>query len=325
MQEYDIPAYLEGRLEGDELEAFEQELRNNPSFAGEVRLAQNLAEDLEAQALRRKVRETLAKPAPAPGPNLLFRWLLALAILAALFLALYFLLPDGKQEPSRRQSTEKSSSSEQPAGGSATRTEPTEPKMEMKEIPEEEAEPLELPQARAEQPEEERPELLAEAERSAPLPDPQFPSPQLRGEESEENKQWQSFLDRIWHTSYPPEGLSFSRPPFEKADALLKERNFSKAYVRLQMLERKLPANDTLSYLKGYCLLELGQGDGALRYFRELKESKPEWKSFLDWHHSLALLQSGAREEAYKEFEAIAKQPQHPFREQAQKALDLMK
>ncbi|MCK6694766.1 MAG: hypothetical protein L6Q97_22030 [Thermoanaerobaculia bacterium] len=62
-----------------------------------------------------------------------------------------------------------------------------------------------------------------------------------------------ALLDRVWYMDFPPAGTRFA-PPYDEAGRLLQARDFSKAYVRLELLERANPASDTLRLLKGYCL-----------------------------------------------------------------------
>ncbi|MBC7774715.1 MAG: hypothetical protein H7246_04690, partial [Phycisphaerae bacterium] len=155
------------------------------------------------------------------------------------------------------------------------------------------------------------------------LPSPRFPAPNIRGENSE-NKEWKALLNQVWYTDYPMVDLSSSEP-FSKADQSLRTRDFNTAYVQLQRLERKLPENDTLQFLKGYCLLEMGEGAEALRYFSGLEQEHADWSMRLDWYRGLAQLLQGDKQTAKAVFEKIAATPTHTYRKQAGRARQLLK
>jgi tetratricopeptide (TPR) repeat protein len=93
----------------------------------------------------------------------------------------------------------------------------------------------------------------------------------------------------------------------------------------LQRLERKLPENDTLRLLKGYCLMEMGEGAEALIYFEKLKGKKPDWELTLEWYRGLSSLLTGDKEQAMAIFSKIAAEPRHPYREQSKKAIQVLK
>ena len=130
-------------------------------------------------------------------------------------------------------------------------------------------------------------------------------------------------LDKVWYTNFPPANVQFQQP-FVEAAQLLAKRNFTNAFVQLEMLERKLPKNDTLHYLKGYCLLEMGEGPDALRYFEELESRQPDWQEQLQWYRGLGLLLSGEPKIALSQFKVIAASSGHPFRLQSQKAIEML-
>jgi tetratricopeptide (TPR) repeat protein len=154
------------------------------------------------------------------------------------------------------------------------------------------------------------------------LPSPRFPSPNIRGENSE-NKAWKALLDHVWYTEYPMLDLSSSET-FGKADQFLRTRDFSTAYVQLQRLERKIPENDTLRLLKGYCLMEMGEGAEALTYFEKIKGKQPSWEATLQWNQGLSLLLTGDKEKALKAFRAMAAQPRHPYHAQSKRVIQVL-
>jgi len=162
------------------------------------------------------------------------------------------------------------------------------------------------------------------AQNNAPdrLPSPRFPSPNIRGENSED-KAWKALLDQVWYTEYPPAGIELSET-FEKPDQFLKNRDFSTAYVQLQRIERKMPENDTLQLLKGYCLMEMGEGADALAYFEKIKGKNSKWEPTLQWNQGLSLLLTGDKEKALSAFRQIAAQPKHPFQAQSKRAIQVL-
>lgn len=164
--------------------------------------------------------------------------------------------------------------------------------------------------------------VIAEKQQDASAADPFLPTPDVRGSNADTGD-WPARINELWHTVYPPANGQLSET-FAAADTLLRQSNFALAYVRLQRLEMRLPANDTLRLMKGYCLLEMREGAEALQYLENLETRQPEWKTYLEWHRGLALLLAGDRTAATQEFRAIAAQADHPFATQARKALDVL-
>lgn len=154
------------------------------------------------------------------------------------------------------------------------------------------------------------------------LPEPRFSAPVLRGAGSEDPAR-KALLNKIWYTDYPPTGFAASGH-FEKADELLKNRDFTGAYVQLQRLERSLPANDTLRFMKGYCLLELGEGAEALAYFDGMDLRQPAWKMQVEWYRGLGALLTGDSKKALTTFRKIGDTPGHAYRKQGKKAAGLL-
>jgi hypothetical protein len=161
-----------------------------------------------------------------------------------------------------------------------------------------------------------------------------------------------ALLDQLWYVDYPLFGLKTS-DAYDRADQLLQQRNFSAAYLALDEIEQaqidslslsiarenqkrleKDPtaspiaaspmANDTILYLKAYCLLEMGEGQEAMFNFSRMRFPDPAWIPQLTWYRALALLQANKRSEALALFNTIAANPGHPYRKQARKALKLL-
>ena len=85
-----------------------------------------------------------------------------------------------------------------------------------------------------------------------------------------------------------------------------------------------MAGNDTLRYLKGYCLLEMGEGNEALTYFEPLQGRHAAWEPQLQWYRGLAMLLADKRPEALALFKRVAAKSGHLYRRQAEKALKLL-
>lgn len=305
MEKFDIEAYLDGSLNPAERAAFEAEMAGNPEFAREVRLMQQLTGDVQTQLLRDHVTHTLRDSGPGGGKKNIPFWLSGLAVLLLFCTAGYFLFMPGKTAiaPGVLPVDETPSTPAEPGA-----------------VPENSGEtaPQTTPQtAPGKKPPANRP-IAA----NTPLPDPRFPAPNIRGT-GQTDTALAALLDRIWYMDFPPAGTRFA-PPYDEAGRLLQARDFSKAYIRLELLERANPASDTLRFLKGYCLLELGQGKESLRYL-DAGGSAATWAAHRQWYRALALLSSGRKEEAKTALETIRDSRGHPFQRQGAKALELMK
>lgn len=144
--------------------------------------------------------------------------------------------------------------------------------------------------------------------------------PNLRGEAATEMKKW---LGQIWFAQYPFPGMKPSEV-FGEADALLKGREYEKAYSKLQRLERQVPDNDTLRILKGYCLMYLGEGAEALRYFDGVEEQPLPVRQLLEWYRGQCLLLSGDKAGALAAFKAMADSPGHGYQRQGRNAVRVL-
>ena len=104
-----IEQYLEGKLAGDELIAFEQKLATDPSFAAEVKLQKEIAEALaegDVMALSQKIRSIQhqkKQPSAGKGRIIIFRRLLQIAAGLALLVAVYFVYENFNQPTSPQE------------------------------------------------------------------------------------------------------------------------------------------------------------------------------------------------------------------------------
>ncbi len=294
MKNYDIEAYLIGELNPEEQQAFEAELAANPAFAEEVARQRQLTADIEDAVLWERVATARSRR----NQWQVWRWMAILALVLGAGGVWWYV---------QHFSAEKKETPAPP-------TEQSSP------------EPV-APPAEADQParEQERPpavnQPIAADNPDRTLPPPAHASPQLRGQ-GMANPGRKALLDAIWYTQYPPAGWQLVGP-FRQVDELLRQRDFSKSYARLQLLERKMPTNDTLYFLKGYCLLERGMGDEAQQYFGQIENKSVAGNDLLEWYRALAFLLSGEDDQAEKIFKDMAGRPAHAFKRQAKRALEL--
>lgn len=287
----DFDKYLSGEMNEEERRRFEQAMADDPALQAEWQVWEGLRQLRQ----EKKVAE-VAVARKAWERQRLFRRLLMGCALAGLFVLAVFVFFKNEKTPTVTAPPGQNAPTEQPV-------QPTE---------KEDVEPV-LPQKK-----ETKQAPIAATKPSGNT----YPAPNVRGENAG-NKAWKALLDQVWHTDYPPAGAVFDEP-FGQADQLLKDRDFNKAYVNLQQLERSLPDNDTLCFMKGYCLMQMGEGAEALAYFEKIETPPPAWEPQLQWYRGLSLLLAGEKEKALAAFRGIASAPQHPYRPQSQRAIRLL-
>jgi hypothetical protein len=171
----------------------------------------------------------------------------------------------------------------------------------------------------------EQPRPMAQLTPGERLPNPRSPAPEpamTRGSGGTQQVP-QTLLHQIWYTDYPLKGVE-TVGPLAEADALLKKRDFMGAYLALEQISGPTAANDTTRYLKGYCMLELGESTEALVYFDALQGRHSTWEPQLQWYRGLALLLDNKAQKALALFQQCAQQPRHPYQRQARKAVELL-
>lgn len=292
-------------MSAEEAAAFEARMARDPALAGEVARLRQLIDDLEAAELSNRVAEALAGlPADPPKGNRLSWWfVLTLAGLLAVS-SWFFLnrpdrpLPDAAPSPADT-TPGVLPGMEEPPGETAPAPPPPAP---------------EAPSSN---------QLIAENQVEPAAPS-HSPAPRLRGGGPTADSSRQLLLNAVWYTEYPPADLQVGGQ-FRPVDELLRQRELSRSYALLQVLERKNPANDTLFFLKGYCLLERGEGGEALTYFQKVRNPAAFGTELLEWYAGLSLLLSGDDAGARKAFEGISSKPAHPYRQRATSALQQMR
>ncbi len=327
------------------MEDYEQYLSNNAED-DERRAAAQVMEGLAGLRLEAKLREVAAEQAVQHRRTLWRRLLFTLAALAFLAAVAYWFFSKNEATSSVPPIEKQAPSAPAPSKEQA----PEHDKLEK---------PREKPPIAQIKPKEEVPELPVPifptfAVQDEVIPEPLHAAPDLvaaRGQ-GEANAALKALLDQLWYVDYPPFGLKIDAT-YRSADQLLQQRNFSAAYLDLEQIEQiqadslsrriarenqklleKDPtaspvaaspmANDTLLYLKAYCLLEMGEGQEALFYFSRMRFPDPAWIPQLTWYRGLALLLADKRSEAIALFNVIAANAGHPYRRQARKALKLL-
>ena len=158
----------------------------------------------------------------------------------------------------------------------------------------------------------------------SPLPDPLHDAPNtfLRGQSSTTDSAAQQRLNQLWYTSFPLSGLELA-DNYSNVGEALQDRNFTQAFIRLQRAERRQAASDTLTYLKAYTLLEMGEGTEAARLLAELDDIPTDWQPQQEWYQALAQLLAGELDAAQSLIAQIANQEGHPYQREALKALEV--
>lgn len=290
-------------MSDDERRKFEGRLANEADLKTELYVREGLSQ----LRLQKKVEAAAAARKAMKQSRFWRRFIGGLALAGVFALALFVVFKEADL-PKTSDSAPAKQAPGQPIQPDMNRLQPAEQAPALPKFPEQkQKKPTQQPIAGVDQNE---------------LPPPAFPGPNIRGENSD-NKAWKTLLDQVWYTDYPPAALILA-DTFAEADQLLKSRDFNKAYVRLQRLERKLPDNDTLRYLKGYCLMEMGEGAEALTYFENIEAPLPALEGQLQWYRGLCSLLAGEQQKALAEFKKIAATPKHPYRRQSQRAVALL-
>ena len=163
------------------------------------------------------------------------------------------------------------------------------------------------------------PPPMASRNTSSPVTSPRYTVPEVRGE-NQGNAARKQLLQQLWYAPYPIVQIPES-DPLHILDSLLMKKNFTVAYSQIQRLERKLPENDTLRLMKGYCLMEMGEGTTALSYLEATQPQHTEWAPHIQWMKGLCLLLSGDDRSAIQQFKQIAQTTNHPYYQQSKRAL----
>ncbi len=144
----------------------------------------------------------------------------------------------------------------------------------------------------------------------------------LRGNESGHTP-WEALVQKIWDAPFPASPASFGER-FRPVAEYLQQNNTTDAFLLLRKLERQAANNDTLAFLNGYCLMQMWEGEGALRSFNKMSGQPKPWSEATAWYEGLCYLLMGEQEKAVAVFKRIAGRPGHPYRGKARRALQEM-
>lgn len=310
MEKFDIEAYLDGELSSNEQAAFEAEMSRNSDFAREVQLMRQLTGDVQTQLLRDHITKVIAEDNPPDGSdnNSSKFWWGGLTGLILLCIAGYFIFIH--ENPTGDAAQTLPPNNELPQNDAPTNNTPSQPQETNKP-----SEPSQTAPAKK------KPKPSQPIASATPLPDPFYPAPNIRGGGQDSARK--ALLDQIWYTDFPPAQTNFVAP-FDESAQLLKDRKFPMAYVRLQILERDMPENDTLRFLKAYCLIEMGEGKEARLTFDALQSAPATWADYIQWYKGLAYFLEGNKDQTLQTFRAIKANPKHHFQKAGKKALDLL-
>ncbi|MCB0519271.1 MAG: hypothetical protein H6577_00345 [Lewinellaceae bacterium] len=303
----DFEKYFQGELNEEERRRLEQELAENTELKAQFEQDQDFLEQLETQLLREKVKAAMAgsagaNDAPAPTKGRSLWWLLAVGV-AALLIAWAVWNPfSNGPSPVTPVAPNAPPSTTWPAGEAAPAAPETAP-----EAP-----------APTEQPRPANPPGRPIAET---LPDPveAHALEGVRGE-SKENSPWQALVEKVWYAPLPGKVENFPTG-YRPALQMLKAGKTMDAFMALEELGSSQPANDTLSFLKGYCLMQLWEGREALRLFDSLQGKPHPWQSETAWYRGLCYLVMGQKEQALGVFRQVAGRPGSAFAKRAKEAL----
>lgn len=303
--------YFLGEMNAAETANLEQELAENPALREQFEQEKAFFEMLKNQMLRRKIEAALREPdglptpKPKNPPRKIWLWLAlsSFALLTALFLRRHFSAPTGSGV--LPEALPKNPNSQPPAD-----TFPF-PKIENPSpgnLP-----PEKLP-TQTGKPSEKMP--IAQAVEPHSLEN-------FRGANSAKTP-WADLVEKIWFAPLPvaPEKVASA---FLPAVELLSKNDHAEAFRQLRKLENSgLAANDTLVFLKGYCLMQLWEGHAAQRNFERLAAKPNAWQADLAWYAGLCHLLAGEKRAAVLVFEKIAGQVGHRYRFEAERALELL-
>ncbi|HRI61129.1 MAG TPA: hypothetical protein PK228_15425 [Saprospiraceae bacterium] len=270
---FDNPeAYLAGELTPGEQAIWDAELAQNPDLRAEVERLRELGEHLHTLRIEERVAQALrAHPAQEPPPTKRVRqkkwglpvFLLSLAFLVTGGFAWWFTRPRTAPpaEPAPQSAPPPQQQSPPPAPAPLLETKPSPSK------------PI--------------------AQNSPTVP----AMPNMRGQGDPLPAELQRLLESVWFTAYDTLAAHYASR-FQPAVAALTRQDYPAAFVALRPLEKATPGNDTLAYLKGICLLEMGEGAEAARYFSRMDSPGQQRQAEALWLSGLGYLLAGEKEKA---------------------------
>ncbi|MEO0732221.1 MAG: hypothetical protein AAFZ52_05265 [Bacteroidota bacterium] len=130
----------------------------------------------------------------------------------------------------------------------------------------------------------------------------------------------QALVRQLWPNTYPLTGLDASEV-FPVVDSLLRDGRFPAASLELRRRAQRTGWTDTLHYLQGYALLQLGRAPAAVASLNEMSPGQPAWSAQRDWLLAGGLLLAGRDGDAAVLLSRMAKEVDHPYGPAARRAL----
>ena len=299
---FDIEAYLSGAMPADEQARFETAMQQDSALREDVERQRELIGHLRAQRIREIVAKTLYGHPVSPDSlsfwrkwrSLIFTGVLIL-LLAAGWRLYYTLQTPVIPEPAILPSPEN--------------TYPGTPQRE-------EELPVQAPQRSNHRP----------IARQGPISGrSRFEGMTFtRGDGDTLPADLQKRLEEVWFTAFDSTAAHYT-PRFQPAVTALGRQDFATAFIELGEQEKSAPDNDTLAYLKGYCLLELFACDEAARYLKRLDAPGKPWRAEALWYSGLGYLLTDEREMAKAQWEKVLALPEPLWRKNARKGLQQLK
>ncbi len=153
---------------------------------------------------------------------------------------------------------------------------------------------------------------------------PEYPAPvnALRGgpePDADDNP-----LDQVWYVNYPLNDLEAGEA-FPVIDSLLRNRNFTRAFITISRAERSVVDSDTLAYLKGYTMLQLGRGPEAVAALESITVPPTGWEREMTWLRALGHCLADDRDAALALLQELTVSEEGLYQREAAKALELLK
>ncbi len=293
---FEIESYLNGEMSESERRNFEAKLGNDPALMQETEDARYLLELVKNQLLREKInsldkQEVQERREQKGRPNL---WISGIALFLLVVCAIIIGITKNELP-----------------GNPAMKTD--EPVMD----PWTEPESKELPPPTPNNSPQVIPNNSSQGSKKQFALQPPAGTSGVRGSSKSSGREWMQFIESVWQTKFNENPTNYG-VRFSKIIELLNAGKYPDAYVQLQFEKIELTANDTLNFLKGYCLLEMKEGSEALKHFDEIKAGNP-WKDKIDWYRVLAYLLMGDLENVRKKSEDIIREKEHSFKSEALK------
>ena len=299
MDKFDIEAYLDGRLSEEDRVKFEQELKNNASLAKDVSIQKLLRTDLQQLSLRERIKAALntdesQNDLPKQG---YIKWIVIGLLLAVLtYVGFHMVSSQSKNEdnnPTLQEPTTQETLG--PITQDSTLLNPIDIKKEVQQ-----------PGNHNKEIESNNPKAESRVIYAQDVKQNQIktnPYGELRGSESEKSDK-SKIIEDNWKSLPIPNHLFSEKTT--KVLELLNDKTPEKAYVRLQILERSYPKNDTIKWIKCFTLLELREGGEVLSILQNLDPTEIKLTNHKKWYKAMSYFLVNDIENAKIELEELS-------------------